>query len=66
MHTLRPGEVVREGDVRLKGSLTSGEGIVEIYTRFGWSSICPDSSWTSADASLICESLGYESGSAEE
>lgn len=66
LHTLGSGMETREGDVRLKGSVNNGDGIVEIYTRLGWFSICPDSSWTSANARLICENLGYESGDARE
>lgn len=67
LYNLRPGEMPqREGDVRLKGSVANGRGAVEIYTRLGWSSICPDSSWTSTDAAVICQNLGYESGVAEE
>ena len=56
------GVNTQEGDVRLKGSVVNGVGAVEIFTRLGWATICPDSSWTSSDARTICRNLGYESG----
>ena len=65
MHTLPFGTDNFEGDVRLVGSTVNGVGAVEVYTRIGWSNICPDASWTNATAQVICETLGYESGQAE-
>ena len=64
MNTLPFGLSVTEGDVRLVGSQVNEQGAVEIYTRLGWSSICPDEEWTDADAEIICQRLGYDSGTA--
>ena len=62
LHTLPSGTVI-EGDLRLVGSTTNGRGAVEIYSRLGWTSICPDEEWTDSDASVVCQRLGYDSGS---
>lgn len=55
-----------EGDVRIGGgSHESGTGVVEVYLtspQIGWFTICPDPSWDSVDANVICASMGYESG----
>lgn len=64
LHTLPFGTDNLEGDVRLVGSMVNGAGAVEIYTRIGWTSICPDASWIDANAQVICETLGYELGQA--
>ena len=54
------------GDIRLLGSPDNGAGAVEIYTdNVGWTGICPDSSWTSEDAGVVCRALGYDSGVAQ-
>lgn len=62
LNTLPFGVSVTEGDLRLVGSTANGHGAVEIYTRLGWSSICPDDEWTNSDAAVICQRLGYGSG----
>lgn len=55
----------RPGDIRLLGSTVNGAGAVEIYTREeGWTGICPDSDWTDDDAEIICQALGYDTGTA--
>ena len=59
LHTPGPNA----GDIRLLGSPDNGAGAVEIYTdNVGWTGICPDSSWTSEDAGVICRALGYFRG----
>ncbi len=65
LHTLSGALTQQEGDVRLKGLPNNGRGVVEIFTHVGWSTICPDSSWTLSDANFVCQALGYESGNAE-
>ena len=60
--TLNPHTPLVEGDLRLKGNVMNGRGVVEVFTRLGWTTICPDLSWTSDDARTICRNLGYESG----
>lgn len=58
-----PGEQL--GDIRLFGILTNGVGAVEILTdQFGWTAICPDG-WDSRDARIVCQSLGYDLGTAQ-
>lgn len=49
------------GDVRLFGSVESGQGAVEILTSIGWTGICPVG-WTNTYARIICQSLGYDFG----
>ena len=65
LHTL-PSGVAIEGDLRLVGSTANGRGAVEIYTRLGWSSICPDEEWTDIDADVLCQRLGYDTGISDE
>lgn len=52
------------GDVRLFGNVENGEGAVEIFTKLGWSGICPDL-WTSSSARVLCMTLGYDLGIAD-
>lgn len=54
----------QSGDVRLFGDTRNGHGAVQIFTiTLGWQGICPDGFWTNSDASVICQQLGYHSGS---
>ena len=55
----------RFGDVRLVGDTINGRGAVEIFTSSDWTTICPDNTWTDADAAIICQVLGYETGTAK-
>ena len=54
---------VSDGDVRLVGSTTNGQGAVEIYDQSSlkWYRVCP-TGWTSSYASVVCQKLGYNSG----
>ena len=54
---------VSDGDVRLVGSTSNGQGAVEIYHQSSrqWYRVCP-TGWTSSDASVICKKLGYDGG----
>ena len=53
------------GIVRLFGDERDGHGAVDFYDGFrGWVLVCPDSSWTNEEASIVCRQLGYESGTA--
>ncbi|KAL5493877.1 hypothetical protein EMCRGX_G015111 [Ephydatia muelleri] len=54
---------VSDGDVRLVGSTTNGQGAVEMYSgeAQSWFSVCP-TGWTSNDASVVCQLLGYQTG----
>ena len=44
------------GDIRLVNGTNHSEGRVEICLNNGWGTIC-DSSWTEADASVVCNQL---------
>ena len=48
--------------IRLTGSVTGSEGVVEVYLTSSWVTICP-SQWDDADAGVVCRELGYEGGS---
>eukprot|EP00731_Ephydatia_muelleri_P010229 Em0005g815a len=54
---------VSDGDVRLVGSPTNGQGAVEIYDQASlkWYRVCP-TGWTSSYASVVCQQLGYKTG----
>eukprot|EP00731_Ephydatia_muelleri_P010222 Em0005g808a len=54
---------VSDGDVRLVGSPTNGQGAVEIYDEASlqWYRVCP-TGWTSSYASMVCQQLGYKTG----
>ena len=51
------------GDVRLFGSQENGHGGVEIFTQLGWTGICPEG-WGNSDAHTLCQTLGYDLGTA--
>ena len=51
-------EAYREGDIRLVGGSYNWEGRVEIYWSGTWGAIS-DSSWTTADAIVVCRQLQY-------
>ncbi|OWF45722.1 low-density lipoprotein receptor-related protein 4-like [Mizuhopecten yessoensis] len=44
--------------VRLLGSGNHNEGLVEVYANGVWGTICDDG-WTNADASVICDMMGF-------
>ncbi|KAL5493974.1 hypothetical protein EMCRGX_G015229 [Ephydatia muelleri] len=58
---------VSDGDVRLVGSPTNGQGAVEIYDQASlkWYRVCP-TGWTSSYASVVCQRLGYNREAAAE
>ena len=61
VHTAGP----QHGDIRLFADSDNGQGAVEFYhSSFGWTGICPDSSWGTSDATVACRQLGYETGRA--
>jgi len=61
VHTVGP----QHGDIRLFADSDNGQGAVEFYhSSFGWTGICPDSSWGTSDATVACRQLGYETGRA--
>ena len=61
---VHPGGGPQSGDIRLFGDVRNGRGAVQIYTTtLGWQGVCPDSSWTDSDAVIVCQDLGYQSGS---
>ena len=47
-----------EGDIRLVGGSYNWEGRVEIYWSGTWGAIS-DSSWTAADANVVCRQLQH-------
>ena len=48
----------QDGNVRLVGGSTNWEGRVEMYILGDWATI-DDSSWTAADAKVVCRQLGH-------
>ena len=50
--------VCANGELRLAGSTTVGQGRVEICINETWGTICDDS-WGTPDASVACVSLGF-------
>lgn len=65
VHSVGQGPFGEEiGDIRLNGDVENGRGAVEIYTSFGWSSVCPDG-FDDSDAAVICRQFGYSSGFSE-
>ena len=50
--------VCANGDLRLAGSTTAGQGRVEICINETWGTICDDS-WGTPDASVACQALGF-------
>ena len=51
-------EAYREGDIHLVGGSYNWEGRVEIYWSGTWGAIS-DSSWTAAEASVVCKQLQH-------
>jgi hypothetical protein len=47
-----------EGDLRLTGSNTINQGIVEICTNETWGTIC-DFNWGQSEANVACKQLGF-------
>ena len=49
-----------DGDLRLRGGITSREGRVEMCYERQWGTVCDDS-WGSSDAKVACRQLGFSS-----
>ena len=48
------------GQVRLVGGNNVREGRVEICSEGAWATVCDDL-WSTAEASIVCQQLGYPS-----
>ena len=48
----------KTGQLRLAGANVENEGRVEICINNEWGTVC-DNSWGSADATVVCQQLGY-------
>ena len=48
-----------DDDIRLVGGPTPQEGTVQVCANSVWGSVC-QSSWTTADANVVCSQLGYQ------
>ena len=53
-----PCAACQSGDLRLQGSDIQGRGRVEVCIDNVWGTVC-DTSWSSADASVVCRQLGF-------
>ena len=47
-----------EGEVRLAGGTSEGEGRVEVCLGGAWGTVY-DTQWGSPDATVVCRQLGY-------
>lgn len=51
-----------DGDLRLAGSTTDGQGRVEVCIGEVWGTVCDDS-WNTPDAQVACRVLGFSASS---
>ena len=47
-----------EGEIRLRGGTSPGEGRVEMCLGGTWGTVC-DNGWGTTDARVVCRQLGY-------
>ena len=55
----QPETLCTNGEVKLRGSMATNEGRVEVCIDNNWGTVCDDG-WDTLDARVVCNQLGYD------